>query len=109
MYNDFNDNGSGLIHYSTYQKVVQMMNIGFGKLGEECETCEEYKLHAHDTEGAGPLPIVDIEKLNEKGLPHPIETCTKCKTWAEHIVRPGIARTLYQADCQRQTENGELI
>ena len=39
MYDDFNEKSSGLIHYSTYQKVVQSMNIGFGKLGEEeCET-----------------------------------------------------------------------
>ena len=44
MHKEFSENSSGLIHYSTYQKVVQSMNIGFAKLGEEeCETCEEYR------------------------------------------------------------------
>ena len=110
MYDDFHENGSGLIHYATYQKVVQSMNIGLGKLGEEeCKTCEEYKLLEHDTEGEGLLPTIDLEKLDEKGLPRPDETCTKCKTWMDHIVKAGVARRLYRADNKRQVEKGEPI
>ena len=51
MYNNFNENSSGLISYPTYQRIVQSMNISFTKLGEEeCEICEIHILHTHDKE-----------------------------------------------------------
>lgn len=102
MYADFSENGSGQIHYSTYQKIVNNMNISFAKLGEEeCETCEAYRLHEHDKEGAGPLPEVDPKKLEERQLPPPITTCTKCHDWAAHIVKAGIGRNLYREDAKK--------
>ena len=54
------------------------------------------------------MPTIDLEKLDEKGLPRPNETCTKCKTWTDHIVKAGMARRLYRAD-KRQVEKGEPI
>ena len=81
MYNDFSQMSSGLIHYSTYQKIVHSMNISFAKLGEEeCETCEKYKMHVHDSAREGNLPNVHMEKLRERGLPLPNEECNQCKT-----------------------------
>ena len=107
MYDDFSKNGSGLICYSTYQKIVQSMNIGFAKLGtEECETCEEYRLHEHDEEGNGPLPQINEKKCEEKGLPLPIASCSKCHDWAHHIVRAGIARNLYRDDAKVSVAGG---
>ena len=89
MYNDFDENGSGLIHYSTYQKLVQSMNISFAKLGEE--ECKTKRLDRY------------MEKLKEKDLQPPIATCTKCKGWAEHIISAGVAWKLYKTRRQEKT------
>ena len=110
MHNDFKENGSGLIHYSTYAKVVQSMNISFAKLGEEeCETCEAYRLHVHDEEGNGPLPEVDEEKCEKYRNPLPIPSCTKCHDWAHHIVRVDIARALYRKDGKESVQGGDPV
>ena len=107
MHQDFCENGSGLIHYSTYAKVVQSMNIGFAKLGtEECETCEAYRLHEHDEQGNGPLPEVDLKKCEENGFSPPLQSCTKCHDWTHHLVRAGIGRKLYREDAKRSTSGG---
>ena len=101
---------SGLIHYSTYQKKVRSMNISFAKLGEEeCETCEKYKMHVHDSEGEGILPNVDIEKLRERGRPLPNEECNRCKTWVLHISKANLARKIYREDCKKQVNEKEAI
>ena len=68
------------------------MNISVAMLGqEECKTCEEYRMHEHDDQHHGPIPAVDMEKLKERKLLPPVDGCTKCNSWAEHIVRAGIA------------------
>lgn len=79
MYDNFNENSSGLIHYSTYQKIGQSMNISFAKLREEeWEACEIYRLHVHNEDNHSPIPSVDLEKGKEKWLSKPVDNCTKC-------------------------------
>ena len=111
MYSDFCERGSGLIHYCTYQKIIQSMNISFAKLGEEeCEDCEAYRLHEHDSELVDNeinFPGVDTDKLKEKGLPEPQGGCNKCRNWASHIIKAEIARKAYREDKIKQANGHE--
>ena len=63
----------------------------------------------HDTENDGTIPEIDVEKVRLKGLKPPVPTCSKCKCWAEHIVRAGISRKLYRSDAEKRLETGEPI
>ena len=46
MHSMFNDGHSDKVSYDSYRKIFKKLNISFTKLGEEeCEACEEFKLH----------------------------------------------------------------
>lgn len=88
MHNDFlnkyKDHKS--VSYDVYRKEIKKMGISFAKLGhEECETCEEWKLHGHQ----------EIE-IN----------CDVCSKWKSHKDAADEARAFYQkqkADLDAET------
>ena len=104
MYDDFSQTSSGLIHYSTYQKIVHSMNISFAKLGEEeCETCEKYKMHEHDSE-EGTLPNVDMGKLKEKAFHSQMKIAANVKLG--YCI---FQNQIYCEDCKKQVNEKEAI
>ena len=80
MYNNFNENGSGLIHYSTYQKVVKSMNTSFAKSSSTAKHVKLTNCMNTIMKQLGLFPVIDMEKLSEKGLKPPSAMCTKCKS-----------------------------
>ena len=51
MFDDFKIQHKGVAGYEKYRQTVAEMKMSFAKLGEECEVCMAYKLHAtHDYE-----------------------------------------------------------
>ncbi|XP_072162574.1 uncharacterized protein [Bemisia tabaci] len=67
------------ICYETYRRQVKKKRISFAKLGlEECESCEEFKLHEHK----------DVNNLQEN--------CDVCRSWKQHIDLANAARKLYR-------------
>ncbi|XP_063046269.1 uncharacterized protein LOC134459601 [Engraulis encrasicolus] len=94
MYEDFRQKNENLKYsYETYRKVIDEMNIGFTKLGEEeCEACLKHnihvKIHEGDTSGAG---------------------CEICKEWEVHHFRAVRGRDHYRMDAEKQEEVDTVI
>ena len=68
-----------------------------------------FRLHEHDEEGVGPIPETDERKREEKGLPPPIASCSKCHDWAHHVTRADVARKLYREDKKRRLTKGDSV
>lgn len=68
------------------------MNVSMAKLGtEECESCEEYKIHSKDHE----------EKKVHKD-------CEACLKWNNHIETAEKARNLYREDVLKNNEESTI-
>lgn len=79
--------------YDKYRSVVKEMNISFAHLGhEECELCEEFRLHD---------PNHKADQLED--------TCGICNKWFDHHKKYTVARSEYQNDAERVPEEKELI
>lgn len=75
------------IAYDTYRVRVKQKNISFAKLGqEECELCEEFKLHGHT-----------IDSFQEE--------CDICSKWQTHIKLAKESRQLYREQAAAVTDN----
>lgn len=76
--------------YESYRLRVRAKNISFALLGhEECEQCEEFKLHAHSEENLQ-------------------DTCKTCCTWRKHKIRATASRELYQTQSGTNFEDSTV-
>ncbi|CAH1099867.1 unnamed protein product [Psylliodes chrysocephalus] len=76
--------------YDLYRSIVQKLNISFVTLGhEECEICENFKIHPH----------------SEENLQN---DCSDCEKWSKHINRSKDARLLYREYANKEPEEGEV-
>lgn len=93
MHKDFLEKyPQNMCSYEVYRKVIKQKNISFAQLGhEECELCEEFKLHnpQHKSETLEP-------------------DCEECKKWNTHILRAKRSRELYQQDCNKPQTNDTI-
>ena len=76
--------------YVTYSRQIKDMNISFAKLGcEECEICDEHKIHMGFTN-------------NEEEKFDMLETCEreceKCTSWKDHYAKYRETRLAYKED-----------
>lgn len=92
MHNNFVDKNpqfKNSVSYDLYRKLVRERKISFARLGnEECEVCEEFKLHEH----------------NESNLDDECEICSK---WKIHIKLAKDSRELYRKYAENETERTE--
>ncbi|XP_030746373.1 uncharacterized protein LOC115891019 [Sitophilus oryzae] len=78
------------VSYEAYRLRVKVKNISFASLGhEECERCEEFKLHDHTKD--------DLQ-----------ENCEKCCSWKKHIDHAKDSRELYQTHAKTKFEDGTV-
>lgn len=78
--------------YDLYRSEVKKLNISFVKLGqEECEQCENFKLHGHDQDNLQ------------------TDHCQICKNWKLHIRRAETSRTDYRSDAGKLLNDEEII
>lgn len=82
MYQDFLQKYKTSCSYELYRKVVvNNKKISFTKLGhEQCESCEEFRLHD-----------------NTHTQDNLKENCDKCVLWSKHITRANEARKMYKS------------
>lgn len=88
MYEDFKTKYPNIkISYDAYRVHVKQKNISFCKLGhEECETCEEFKLHGHKEDNFQ-------------------DDCGVCCKWKKHIELAKDSRKLYREQAEMNDEN----
>lgn len=91
MHNDFVSKYPDLkVSYEAYRVKVKAKNISFAKLGnEECEICEEAKLHEHKKD--------DLR-----------EDCEICINWKRHIEHADKSRKLYQEQARSNFSDGTV-
>lgn len=78
------------VSYEQYRKVVKSKNISFAKLGhEECEECEEFKLHPHTKDDIDP-------------------NCNVCKEWEVHKQKAEQSREAYKKFSQNELPEGTI-
>lgn len=82
MHQDFLQKYKTSCSYELYRKVVvNNKKISFTKLGhEQCESCEEFRLHD-----------------NTHTQDNLKENCDKCVLWSKHITRANEARKMYKS------------
>ena len=136
MYQDYcnecESNNVKKYSYNKYYTKIRAMNIGFVKLGiEDCELCEEYKVHVREeTKKNGEIESkkqrneIDLEKRksgvnsfakksNKKDVGKNLmqrcvnNDCVKCSTYFNHVQRYHEARESYKIDCQNSKSNEE--
>lgn len=92
MHNDFLEkHPESKCSYDVYRCQVKKMKISFAKLGhEECETCEQFKLHGH--------------KQNNL-----IPECQECQNWTKHINAAKESRELYRKQKQITDPNTLVV
>ena len=92
MHGDFNAKyPEHAISYDLYRKIVKKKKISFAKLGtEECEKCEEFKLHGHSKD--------DFQ-----------ENCDTCQMWKKHITLASEARKLYQKHAEKTFSTNGVV
>ncbi|KAG5877833.1 hypothetical protein JTB14_018069 [Gonioctena quinquepunctata] len=89
MHEDFVSKHPDLkVSYEAYRVKVKAKNISFAKLGnEECEICEEAKLHEHKQDNLQ-------------------EDCEICVKWKRHIEHADKSRKLYQEQARSSFSAG---
>ncbi|KAG5875757.1 hypothetical protein JTB14_022466 [Gonioctena quinquepunctata] len=91
MHEDFVSKHPDLkVSYEAYRVKVKAKNISFAKLGnEECEICEEAKLHEHKQDNLQ-------------------EDCEICVKWKRHIEHADKSRKLYQEQARSSFSAGTI-
>lgn len=74
-----------------YRKIVKEQKISFASIGhEECEQCEQFKLHGHNRENTNP-------------------GCDTCKDWSNHHNLVVLTRQTYQKHAESAVEEGTVM
>lgn len=94
MFTDFVAKNSNFkCSYEKYRRVAKELNISIVKLGhEECELCEELRLHDPNHTKQNLIPDCDI-----------------CSKWKVHIDKATKAREKYREDAEKTEDIGKVI
>ncbi len=109
MYDDYVErctagDGSESVSYVTYTRQISSMNISFARLGnEECEICDQHKIHLQNTERAR-----NDDGDNQVALCGDAE-CVECETWLSHKRKYRITRAAYKHDKESVDANGDTV
>ena len=131
MYEDYKlhveEAGRKCLSYVTYWREVKSMNISFAKLGvEECEVCDQYKIHKAEKKITGGDAAAEVvrkksrkqkEKENEKSTSSTntdkneicAGTCDICSEYAKHVEAKTISLEGYKADTLKAKVDKETI
>ena len=135
MYDNFKEtNPTVKCKERTYRRMLNDMNVGFAKLGEEdCEDCREFSLHSHidkDTDDVDPeenenegngistsfTPPADLilhidtwaEQLLTESQICLKDNCDICTRWKLHATRAKISREEYRRDVNRNKSENSI-
>ena len=93
MHADFVSKHQVACSYQVYRQMVHDMNISFATLGqEECDKCEEFRLHN---------PQHRSDSLSDG--------CDVCQNWNKHMKRATEARAQYRQDTDADSSNERVV